>query len=198
MKKEFIDINDARNQLRSYFISCTPEINLNDLNELLQEFTLHQFSKKEKIILAGEGSSTFYFVCKGLIRIYYEKEEKEITNYFIKENMVFAVSAHLSGKKNINNYEASEDTTVLRINLALLESYFTKSHSLEHLARKLIETNYGAFMKKTHDVLFLSAEERYDKFLNEHSDLINRLPLRIIASYLGITQETLSRLRSKY
>jgi hypothetical protein len=52
-------------------------------------------------------------------------------------------------------------------------------------------------MEKTHDVLFLSAEERYHIFEKDHADLLKRVPLRIVASYLGITQETLSRMRSK-
>ena len=53
-------------------------------------------------------------------------------------------------------------------------------------------------MKKTQDVLFLSAEERYQLFLRDHVDLLNRVPLKYIASYLGIQQETLSRLRAKF
>jgi hypothetical protein len=53
-------------------------------------------------------------------------------------------------------------------------------------------------MKKTFDVLFLSAEERYHLFIKDNNDLLNRIPLRYIASFLGITQETLSRLRAKH
>ena len=53
-------------------------------------------------------------------------------------------------------------------------------------------------MKKTYDVLFLSAEERYQLFVKDHGDLLNRVPLRFVASFLGITQETLSRLRAKH
>ena len=80
----------------------------------------------------------------------------------------------------------------------VLESFYTKYHTLEHLGRKIIEAYYGAFMKKTYDVLFLSAEERYQLFIKDHSDLLNRVPLKHIATFLGIQKETLSRLRSKY
>ena len=52
-------------------------------------------------------------------------------------------------------------------------------------------------MKKTYDLLYLSAEERYHLFIKENNDLLNRVPLKYIASFLGITQETLSRMRAK-
>jgi hypothetical protein len=133
------------------------------------------------------------------VRIYYVKEDKEITNWFIRENMVFAATySILTGEKNYNFYEAIERSIVLKIKYSLLESYYAKYHSIEHLGRKMVESYYGTFMKRTNDVLFLSAEERYHLFNKDHSDLLNRLPLRHVASYLGITQETLSRLRAKH
>ena len=151
------------------------------------------------ILYAGDFSDTVYFVYEGLVRIYYTKEDKEITNWFIKENMMFAATySILTGEANYSNYETLEDTYVLKLKYNVLESFYAKYHSLEHLGRKIIEAYYGAFMKKTFDVLFLSAEERYSLFVKDHADLLNRVPLRYVASYLGITQETLSRLRSKY
>jgi CRP-like cAMP-binding protein len=133
------------------------------------------------------------------VRIYYVKEEKEITNWFIQENMMFAATySILTGQPNYSSYETLEETHVLKIKYAVLESFYTRYHSLEHMGRKLIQAYYGAFMKKTFDVLFLSAEERYHLFVKDHADLLNRVPLRYVASYLGITQETLSRLRSKH
>ncbi len=199
MQKPKINIEDAKNQLRDYFLSLGPNTPLGELNELVDEFTLDKFSKKEIILEAGEFTDDVYFICNGIVRIYYVKEEKEITTWFIKENMVFAATySLLSGNANFSNYEALEDSNVLKIKYSTLESYYKKYHSLEHLGRKMVESYFSNFMKRSFDVMFLSAEERYQLFVKQHPDLLNRVPLRYVASYLGLTQETLSRLRSKH
>lgn len=199
MKKPFHNIEVFRDQLKHYLLRVAPKTNHQELDELISYFSLHKFSKKEMILQAGKFSDTVYFVTEGLVRIYYEKEGKEITNWFIQENMMFAATySILTGEPNYSNYEALEDTYVLKIQYPLLESFYAKYHSLEYMGRKMIEAYYGAFMKKTFDVLFLSAEERYNLFTRDRMDLLNRVPLRYVASYLGITQETLSRLRAKH
>lgn len=199
MKKGFKDIENYRANLNRYLSKIGQNVNPEEMDELVKHFIPHRFSKKEMILAAGEFSNTAYFVAEGLVRIYYVKEGKEITNWFIKENMVFAPTySILTGGANYSNYEALEDTIVLQIQYSVLESFYSKYHKMEHMGRKLIEAYYGAFMKKTFNVLFLSAEERYSLFIRDNADLLNRVPLRYIASYLGITQETLSRLRAKF
>lgn len=193
------NIEEYRTRLFNYLLDIAPETNKTELTELVNEFSYFDFSKKDIIIQNGDFSEAVYFIYQGLVRISYTKEDKEITNWFIKENMMFAATySILTGKPNYSQYEAIEDTYVLKIRYSVLESYYKKYHSLEHLGRKLIESYYSTFMKRTYDVLFLSAEERYQIFLKEKGDLLPRIPLRHIASYLGITQETLSRLRAKH
>ncbi len=199
MMNQQINIDEYKNHLKKYFLNVVPETNPDALNELLEHFTFERFAKKQIIYAAGSISDSLYFVCKGLIRVYYIKEDKEITNLLVPENtIVIGAYSIITGEKNYSNYEAFEETYLLKLNYAVLESFYGKYHSMEHLGRLLVEKYYTAFMKKTYDVLFLSAEERYQIFIKDHSELINRVPLRYIASYLGITQETLSRLRAKY
>ncbi len=199
MIKHIQNIEESKNLLKKYLLSLYPNTGLNELSELIDQFKLDKFEKKQTILEAGDLSDSVYFVIEGLVRIFYVKEEKEITNWFIKENMMFAATySILTGNSNYSTYEALEETYVLKIKYDVLESFYTKYHTLEHLGRKIIEAYYGAFMKKTYDVLFLSAEERYQLFVKDHGDLLNRVPLRFVASFLGITQETLSRLRAKH
>ncbi len=193
-----INIEEYQKQLKSYLLQIAPNTNLIELDLLVKEFTLDEFPRKQKILSKGESSDTIYFITKGLVRIYYLKNNKEITNWIVNENMIFSgMYSVMLGEKNHSIYEALEDTYVLKIKTSTLESFYTKYHSIEHLGRKMIETYYGLFMKKTFDVLFLSADDRYTIFLKEHKKILKRLPLHVIASYLGIAQETLSRLRSK-
>lgn len=199
MQKPKLNIEEAKNQLRDYFLFLGPNTPLDELNELVDEFTPDKFTKKEIILEAGNFSDMVYFICNGIVRIYYVKEDKEITTWFIKENMVFAATyTLLSRQKNFSNYEALEDCNVLKIRYSVLEAYYKKYHALEHVGRKMVESYFSSFMKRSFDVMFLSAEERYQLFVKQHPDLLNRVPLRYVASYLGLTQETLSRLRSKH
>ena len=191
-------IDVYREQLKNYFLFLNPKCVPAELNELVNEFQLMSYPKHHILLKAGENSDMVYFICKGLVRIYYIKENKEITNWFIKENMMSTpIYSILTGENNFNNYETIEDTIALKINYSLVNSYFLKYHSLERFGRKNIERYYTTFMKKTYDLLYLSAEERYHLFIKENNDLLNRVPLKYIASFLGITQETLSRMRAK-
>lgn len=192
------NIEQYRERLKNYFLQVDPSANPEQLSELVSCFTLDKFEKKEIILAAGESSDLVCFVLEGMVRVYYIKEDKEITNWFISENMLFAATYSIyTGKKNYTTYEALEDTLVLKINYSTLEKFYDKYHSMEHLGRVMIQAYYAAFIKKTYDVLSLSADDRYQLFVKENSGLLIRISLKYIASYLGITQETLSRLRAK-
>ncbi len=185
--------------LREYLLKISPDTPLNELEELIQCFAIEKYAKNTILLPAGVNNNTVYFMGKGLVRIFYEKDGKEITNWLLEENSMFAPTySILSGDTNYFTYQLLENSHLLKIDYAVWESYYSKYHAIERLGRRLISAYYGAFMRKTVDVLFLSAEERYQLFIKEHQSLLNRVPLRHIASYLGITQETLSRIRAKY
>lgn len=199
MNKIEDNIIEYKSNLKNYFLQLAPKTNILELSELIDHFIIQKFSKNELIFKADEYSDTFHFLVKGLVRVYYIKEEKEITNMFASENtIVIGAYSIITGKKNYSNYEAYENTITLSIKYNILESFYKKYHSLEHLGRILAEKYYAAYLRKTYAVLFLSAEERYQIFIKENSDLFNRVSLKYVASYLGIKHETLSRLRAKY
>ncbi len=198
MKNKDIDILEYKQKLKLHLLDICPTVVPDELKILTDKFTLKKFKKKDLLIEAGSFSDKFYFIVSGLVRIYYFKEDKEITNALVKENEIVAGAySIITGEKNFNNYEALENTITLCIEYHELENLYVKYHSLEHLGRLLVQKYYSNFMKKTHDIIFLSAEERYANFIRNHTELLSRVPLRFIASYLGIAQETLSRLRTK-
>ncbi len=198
MKEAISDIQKYRNQLKENLLQICPNLNLEELEELAQKTTLMKIAKKEIFIKTESYSDKIYFIIKGMVRVFYEKENKEITSVLLVEGGVLAGSySYITGDKNFCNYQALEDTTVLWLSNNELEILYKKYHSIERLGRVIIEKYYASFMKKSYDVLFLSAEERYNTFVINHRELFNRISLKYIASYLGISQETLSRLRAK-
>lgn len=198
MKNKDIDILEYKKKLKLHLLDICPTVVRDELKILIDKFTLKKFKKNELLIEAGTYSDKLFFIGRGIVRVFYFKEDKEITNALVKENEIVAGAYSIfTGEKSFNNYETLEASITLYIEYSELEKLYNKFHSLERLGRLLVQKYYATYIKKTHDVLFLSAEERYANFIRNHVELINRVSLRFIASYLGVAQETLSRLRSK-
>lgn len=198
MSSNLDNINVFRAQLKSTLLQLGPAPE-EELEAFVQLFHEVRIPKKSHIIRPGDETDSVYYVIRGIIRIYYEKENKEITNWFISEGRFFAPVYHLfTGKPNPNYYEALEETTAITASYREMEKMYTRYHALEHIGRKLIEMYYADFLRQSYNILFLSADERYLNFLKNNPALISRVPLRFIASYLGLTQETLSRLRARH
>ena len=122
MSEKFNTAKEYKDCLRSYFLSIVPKTDITPVNELIEEFEVVVFPKNKLIYRAGGFSDSIYFICKGLVRVYYEKEGKEITNLFVTENnIVIGAYSIITGQKNYSNYEAFEETIVLKLKYAELE-----------------------------------------------------------------------------
>jgi CRP-like cAMP-binding protein len=156
-----------------------------------------QFHKGTDIQLIGHTCKTIYFVKKGCVRIYYFKEDIDITESFEFENSFVARAESLfTGKPSLKAIQAIEDTTLIAIDSNLLFKLFDTHHDLERLFRKIIEASYVNTVNRIESLQFNTAEERYVHLLKDHKDILKRIPLKFIASYLGITPVSLSRIRA--
>lgn len=179
--------------------SVSISISDNNIQKLLDAFESVVYDKHTKIIKEGDITSYLYFISKGLVRVYYFNNGKELIDWFAEEGSFFGnLYSHILQKPGFDIYEAMEDVTVLRIKYTDLERLFKESHEIESIARKVLEKYYVTYVeKRVHHLKGLSSDEKYTAFLKNYASCSNRIPLKYVANYLGISSETLSRIRAK-
>jgi CRP-like cAMP-binding protein len=146
----------------------------------------------------GHTCKTIYFIQKGIARIYYYKDRIDITESFAFENSLVArVESLFTGKPSKKAIQILEDAEIVAIDAQKLFLLYNTYHEIETLFRKIFEASHVDTVNRLESIQFHTAEERYKTLLAEQPDLIRRVPLKYIASYLGITQVSLSRIRSQ-
>lgn len=159
--------------------------------------SLVPIAKNQNLQEIGQKCRTIYFVKEGLARIYYLKDGIEVTEYFAFENdLIIRAESLFRDKPSSKAIQALESTVFIGIPSDALFSLFDKHHDIERLFRKIIEQAYVHIVNRMEAIQFHSAEERYAQLLTEKPNLIQRISLKHIASYLGITQVSLSRIRA--
>jgi len=146
----------------------------------------------------GQPCRTIYFMEKGIARIYYYKDGLEVTEYFaIEQQLIVRAESLFKGIPSQKGIQVLEDSVVIAIPAGALFQLFDEHHEIERLFRKIIETAYVDTVLRLESLQFNSAEERYIRLVEGTPDILKRVPLKYIASYLGITQVSLSRIRAK-
>ncbi|WP_291721937.1 Crp/Fnr family transcriptional regulator [Bernardetia sp.] len=157
-----------------------------------------QYKAGESILSQGDTNKHLYFLDKGLVRAFYYKEKKELTSWIFPENTLFiSVYSFLTQTPSNETIEAIEDSTVLCISHAKLQKLYNSYLDLNVVGRKLTEMYYIQMAERATNLRMVSSKTRYENFIREYPNLINRIPLGYVASYLGMSQETLSRIRSQ-
>ena len=144
----------------------------------------------------GHTCKTIYFINKGIARIYYFKDGIDITENFYFENSIIArVESLFTGKPSRKAIQILEDAEIVGINANQLFKLYDSFPQTERLFRKIFEAAYVETVHRIEGIQFHTAEERYKALLQEAPDILKRIPLKYVASYLGITQVSLSRIR---
>ena len=146
----------------------------------------------------GHTCKTVYFIIKGIARIYYYKDGIDITDSFAIENNVIArVESLFTGKPSRKAIQILEDAEIVAIDANKLFKLYDSYPEIERLFRKIFEASHVDTVNRIEGIQFHSAEERYKALLDEAPTIIQRVPLKYIASYLGITQVSLSSIRGQ-
>lgn len=154
----------------------------------------NQFFLKER-----EVCKSVAFVERGSLRLFYETPEKEVCNDFFFENsLVGSVASLLTQTPSIVNIAATEKCELLLFEYSDVKALAEKFPALKTLAGIILQEQLIRAEKREASLLRNTPEERFKNLLEEHPKIFKRIPLRYVASYLGITPETLSRYRAKF
>ncbi|MCP3926506.1 MAG: Crp/Fnr family transcriptional regulator [Desulfobacterales bacterium] len=185
-------------KITSFFQSIS-NISSSDLSVIDNIFYPSTVKKNEFFINAGEDPDQFGIVSSGIFRYFYiDNDGKEYTKYFALENdLLISYSAILTGEESKFYIEALENSETLISSFKKFNNLIEDNLSLNKIARKLIERQYIKKEKREYQFLFDDAETRYRHFLKDYPGMVDRVKHFHIASYLGISPVSLSRIRKK-
>jgi CRP-like cAMP-binding protein len=156
-----------------------------------------KFAKNEIILGEGDTCEHIYWVVKGLARQYYFKNGKEVTEYMGTENTIMmSIESLFKEKPSTHVIQAVEPTIVYAMPKKDLEAVAMRSVNIQILYRKILEESLIISQQRADMLRFESAQDRYQKLVKNAPQLVLRAPLVYIASYLQMTPETLSRVRT--
>lgn len=170
-----------------------------EIIDILSQFKKENIAKNDIILREGKTCKKLYFLEKGLGRSFYiNKEGKEITQWFFGNGkFMTSFESLFQEKPSLYFIEVLEDATVYSISKNKIDLLFDKYPKMERLGRLATTEMLSKVVTKLNAIQFQKAKDRYKYMLNEYPNIANRIPLGHIASYLGMTQETLSRIRNK-
>jgi CRP-like cAMP-binding protein len=171
----------------------------NETAKAMDEYSFFCSIPKGKTILkAGEICPYVFIVCKGALRGFVKDGNKDITSWITVDNeMVSSISSFFMQLPSFENIQAIEACELIGLSYHHLEMIYTRFPEMNIVGRKLLEKYYRDAEERAYISRLSNAADKYNHLLNTKPNLINRIPQKYIASFLGIRIETLSRLRSK-
>ena len=167
------------------------------LSELERRIKTKSFKKDEYILKPGVTCKYLYFVDAGLVKSFFFKEDKEFIMRFFSENLMFSVfDSYFTQNPSKYALIALEDTTITFVSNDVMAGLCLKYHGVETFFRTLVSIATVKMMKRIGEMLEDNATERYKQFVEENNDILLRISLGDMAKYLGITQQSLSRIRA--
>ncbi len=181
-------------QAFSQYIPVSDQLKL----ELQQRMQRQAFPKNTRVLNAHQVCKNSYYIENGIMRLYYLKDGREISEFFCTENeWMNSPKSFMMQTPDHYFIDVIEDTVAWTLHVNDLVYLFNQYPEMEKYARLDMGSTFVYIMERLASVRFASARERYEHFLATYPAIQHRIPLGMVASYVGVAQETLSRLRRK-
>jgi CRP/FNR family transcriptional regulator, anaerobic regulatory protein len=178
-----------------YLTAITP-LSQTAQTAILAKLKTANFPKNHILIPELAQCSHLFFIKKGMARAFYYDKGREITDWFGLERMIIGpVIRNFPMKEGAHSVELLTDTTVVYISFSDLQMLYDEHHEIERLGRCIAIQTLILMQQKIDTIQFLTAKERYQAFINAYPTILKTASLGQIASYLGMNQVTLSRIR---
>ncbi|UTW65331.1 Crp/Fnr family transcriptional regulator [bacterium SCSIO 12643] len=167
------------------------------IQELLTSAKISTLKKESTLVREGQYSNKTYYIINGCARAYYLQDGKDISDWFAFENeFISSIVSFFTGAPSPHYIELLEDSVLLEINRDHVNYLSHKYHDFERLIRVIVTKTMLRQQERIASIQFQRAEQRYENILAMYPKITQRVPLTHISSYLGITLETLSRIRN--
>lgn len=167
--------------------------------ELAKEFLkIERIAKGDDFITQGKVCNKIAFIISGLLKIYYLKDGNHVNTCFCAENSIASSFESFTNQTvSQESIEALEDSTLIVISKSALDKLYQLHSKWQEVGHKMVEKECVRLSARVQTLGFDSALEKYKALIENQPHIIQRVPIQDIASYLGVSRETLSRIRSK-
>lgn len=174
-----------------------PELSDEEISFMLNSVTITELNAKEKYLKPGDIQNSLVFCFKGLLRSFYINDKGEdITVSFTKENNYATdYGAFIKQKPSSYFIETLEPCLLINVSFDSIQECYSKFKNCEKYGRIIAEKHLIKVQDRINDFLFFNAEQRYLNFVSKHSNILNRISLTHLSSYLGMKRQTLTRIR---
>lgn len=183
-------------ELKKGMLTISP-LDDNELAKIIALAEKVQFNKNEILIQQHVVNKYIYFLEEGICRIFYLKDDKEIVlDFCFPGDIILPLNSYIHSKPTYEIVDILENCTIYRIPISKLQDLYSSSLQIANWGRKLAELETLKIEERLMQSLFKSATERYADLLRKAPKFLHRIKLGFIASYLGVSQVTLSRIRA--
>lgn len=167
------------------------------LDKIVGAFYFQAFEKNDHVVEFGKISQHVGFVESGMFQYYFLKDGEEKTHYVSIENTWFAsLHSFISGAPSLENVKALTNGGIYLLSKPNVRKLVNEVPGFKDFYMGLLEASICGIEESRHDLIVLTAEERYEKMLKKEPRLLQQIPLQYLASMLGVTPRHLSRIRS--
>ncbi len=189
---------DALSIIKSFLLELLPDLSEEAWNEFAKRVIIHKYKKGEVVYKPGVVCNYVSYICSGLLRSYFLIDGKEVITAFADTNSYFSDYESFLTQQPVRMYtDALEDTVVVDIDYNNLQELYSTYHDCEKIGRLIAENLFIELSNRNYDFQFDGPEKRYEKFLEQCESIVQRIPQYMIASYIGVTPEALSRIRAR-
>lgn len=185
-------------KIKSYYKNILPQLTEEEWLAIESKLVFHQYKKGETISKLGEVCNYVSFINKGFVRYYIEKDNKQIPlAFFIEGQYISSYESYLTRNPATEIADALTDTELICLHYDDVQLLYKEYPIYQNFGRKVAESLFITLSQRIYSLQVLTPEERYIRLIDKNSQLPQLIPQYMLASYLAITPEHLSRIRKK-